>query len=353
MAAAAASTDCPFSAITLEPRSDGAAFAQQAVVNAAHCVACGICVGACPTATPFRRRDGAGAWNRAARRTLGLACERTSSARGAKLEGTQRVVVLSCRHGARVPESPSVAVIRSAVCRHGAAAVHRLRAGAEDCRWCPARRLSREGVLPSPRTPVDRASASPRSATRICARACRADRVGRVMGCSNAAGAAPSASRAVSAKLAERIAGAANAAERVAIRRAGRTSASRGGRLGKASAYSRVAALLGYFSMAPTARGSRPAAGRGEPQLQPRGPAQATLHAVDGRGACETADQHATAAQLPARALARRGRARRQRRVAATPARYAPAGLWNDGPSTVYKRFAVPAGADDADRAAA
>jgi quinol-cytochrome oxidoreductase complex cytochrome b subunit/coenzyme F420-reducing hydrogenase delta subunit len=47
--------DCPFSAITMEPRSDGAAYSTEAVVNADNCMSCGICVGACPTSTPFRR----------------------------------------------------------------------------------------------------------------------------------------------------------------------------------------------------------------------------------------------------------------------------------------------------------
>ncbi len=47
--------DCPYSAITLAPRTDGAPFDTQAVVNVSNCVSCGICAGACPTATPFRR----------------------------------------------------------------------------------------------------------------------------------------------------------------------------------------------------------------------------------------------------------------------------------------------------------
>ena len=37
------------------PRSDGKAYDTEAVVNADNCLSCGICVGACPTATPFRR----------------------------------------------------------------------------------------------------------------------------------------------------------------------------------------------------------------------------------------------------------------------------------------------------------
>ena len=47
--------DCPFSAISMLPRSDGRGYKTEAVVNADNCMSCGICVGSCPTATPFRR----------------------------------------------------------------------------------------------------------------------------------------------------------------------------------------------------------------------------------------------------------------------------------------------------------
>jgi quinol-cytochrome oxidoreductase complex cytochrome b subunit len=47
--------DCPFSAVALQPRTDGAGFSQEAVVANELCTSCGICVGACPTSTPFRR----------------------------------------------------------------------------------------------------------------------------------------------------------------------------------------------------------------------------------------------------------------------------------------------------------
>ena len=47
--------DCPFNAITMAPRSDGKPFEREAVVDASLCTSCGICAGACPTATPFRR----------------------------------------------------------------------------------------------------------------------------------------------------------------------------------------------------------------------------------------------------------------------------------------------------------
>jgi ferredoxin/coenzyme F420-reducing hydrogenase delta subunit len=48
--------DCPYSAIQMAPRSDGLKFATEAVVIPDLCVSCGICVGACPTASPFRSR---------------------------------------------------------------------------------------------------------------------------------------------------------------------------------------------------------------------------------------------------------------------------------------------------------
>lgn len=47
--------DCPYDAITMQPRTDGKRYQLEAVVDSDLCARCGICVGACPTATPFRR----------------------------------------------------------------------------------------------------------------------------------------------------------------------------------------------------------------------------------------------------------------------------------------------------------
>ncbi|RMF37173.1 MAG: hydrogenase iron-sulfur subunit [Alphaproteobacteria bacterium] len=47
--------DCPYAAVRLAPRSDGAPFRFEAVVDPSRCVACGICMGACPSSSPFRR----------------------------------------------------------------------------------------------------------------------------------------------------------------------------------------------------------------------------------------------------------------------------------------------------------
>jgi ferredoxin/coenzyme F420-reducing hydrogenase delta subunit len=48
--------DCPFGAIDMMSRSDGLNYEHEAVVDAGLCVSCGICVGSCPTATPFRSK---------------------------------------------------------------------------------------------------------------------------------------------------------------------------------------------------------------------------------------------------------------------------------------------------------
>ncbi|MBO33716.1 MAG: cytochrome b/b6-like protein [Rhodospirillaceae bacterium] len=50
-------TDCPFDAVTMQPRTDGRPYPRIAEVDPDICTACGICIGACPTATPFRSQD--------------------------------------------------------------------------------------------------------------------------------------------------------------------------------------------------------------------------------------------------------------------------------------------------------
>jgi len=49
--------DCPYEAILMRPRSDELPFEQEAEVAPSLCVSCGICAGACPPATPFRRKS--------------------------------------------------------------------------------------------------------------------------------------------------------------------------------------------------------------------------------------------------------------------------------------------------------
>lgn len=49
--------DCPYGAIDMVPRSDGRNFELEARVNDSLCVSCGICMGACPSSSPFRQRE--------------------------------------------------------------------------------------------------------------------------------------------------------------------------------------------------------------------------------------------------------------------------------------------------------
>jgi quinol-cytochrome oxidoreductase complex cytochrome b subunit/coenzyme F420-reducing hydrogenase delta subunit len=46
--------DCPFGAVEMVTRTDGTNYSHQASVDPDLCISCGICVGSCPTATPFR-----------------------------------------------------------------------------------------------------------------------------------------------------------------------------------------------------------------------------------------------------------------------------------------------------------
>lgn len=92
--------DCPFSAISLMPRSDDAPFTHEARVDDDLCVSCGICVGSCPTATPFRRTGALVPGIDLPGLSLADLRARTDAA-GAILSGPGRVLVFGCEHGLR------------------------------------------------------------------------------------------------------------------------------------------------------------------------------------------------------------------------------------------------------------
>jgi ferredoxin/coenzyme F420-reducing hydrogenase delta subunit len=100
--------DCPFGAITMMPRSDGTAYESEAVVDPGLCMTCGLCVGSCPTATPFRRHSelipGIDLPDFPAAR---LREEILRAAGG--LEGQRRIMVFGCR------DNPPPARLRSAL----------------------------------------------------------------------------------------------------------------------------------------------------------------------------------------------------------------------------------------------
>lgn len=89
--------DCPFSAITMAPRSDGRSFEMEAVVNTSNCMSCGICVGACPTATPFRRAQALSAGIELPDHPI-LELREQTQRLSERLSGAARVIVYACEH---------------------------------------------------------------------------------------------------------------------------------------------------------------------------------------------------------------------------------------------------------------
>jgi len=49
--------DCPFDAISLQKRTDGARWEYEVAVTPELCAACGICMGSCPSSNPLRRAE--------------------------------------------------------------------------------------------------------------------------------------------------------------------------------------------------------------------------------------------------------------------------------------------------------
>jgi len=90
--------DCPYEAIRMVPRTDGLPFPMQAEVNASLCVSCGICMGACPSSTPFRRTEELRTGIDLPDFSLQFLRERVV-ATAATLTDAPRLLVLACERG--------------------------------------------------------------------------------------------------------------------------------------------------------------------------------------------------------------------------------------------------------------
>lgn len=93
--------DCPYSAITMRPRSDGRAFIGEAVVDPGLCLSCGICVGSCPSASPFRKRSDLVSGIELPNYMLSELRAKTRKASD-RLSGGTRILVFGCDPGARI-----------------------------------------------------------------------------------------------------------------------------------------------------------------------------------------------------------------------------------------------------------
>jgi len=87
--------DCPFGAVEMAVRSDGQKYATEAVVDANLCLSCGICVGACPTATPFRTKSALSPGIDLPDQSIALIREQVTEATS-QLGGNRRLLVFAC-----------------------------------------------------------------------------------------------------------------------------------------------------------------------------------------------------------------------------------------------------------------
>ena len=90
--------DCPFAAVSLQNRTDDAAFSEEAIVSNELCTSCGVCVGACPTSTPFRRTSELVPGIDMPDQGMQVLRD-TVTAAAAKLSGETRVIVFGCKNG--------------------------------------------------------------------------------------------------------------------------------------------------------------------------------------------------------------------------------------------------------------
>jgi len=103
--------DCPYSAISMVPRSDGRTFETEAVVNIDNCLSCGICAGSCPTSTPFRRAKPIEPGIQLPQQPISVLRDQVFEASERFQEGA-RVVVFSCENaGAEVLHADGAQVI--------------------------------------------------------------------------------------------------------------------------------------------------------------------------------------------------------------------------------------------------
>ncbi|MFI4929381.1 MAG: cytochrome b N-terminal domain-containing protein [Burkholderiales bacterium] len=103
--------DCPYAAVTMVPHPDKR-LRQMAQVDAELCASCGICVGACPSSTPFRSAAELVTGIDMPSAPIGQLRQRLQRGLAAMDPMALRLVVFGCDHGAQVAAlaAPDVAV---------------------------------------------------------------------------------------------------------------------------------------------------------------------------------------------------------------------------------------------------
>ena len=94
--------DCPFDAISVQARTDGARFDNEVVVHPSLCAACGICAGSCPSSNPFRTSKGE---LKTGIDMPQLSVDQMRTITGEAidaLEGDTKIIIFGCEHGLNV-----------------------------------------------------------------------------------------------------------------------------------------------------------------------------------------------------------------------------------------------------------
>ncbi len=106
--------DCPFEAIVMETRPGGAHARPNAVVLANLCASCGVCVGACPSATPFRSGETLLTGIDLPQRPINALREALERALAAGAARERRLVVFGCERGAHAAVGPDISAFNLA-----------------------------------------------------------------------------------------------------------------------------------------------------------------------------------------------------------------------------------------------
>ncbi|MEO8122999.1 MAG: hydrogenase iron-sulfur subunit [Burkholderiales bacterium] len=109
--------DCPYTAITMVPHPSGRIGHQMAQVDADLCASCGICVGACPSSTPFRKSAELVTGIDMPQSPINALREHMRGALARMPEDRRKWVVIGCDHGVNVDAlaAPDVATF-SLIC---------------------------------------------------------------------------------------------------------------------------------------------------------------------------------------------------------------------------------------------
>ena len=91
--------DCPFDAITLQARTDGARYDHEVVVDPALCGACCICAGSCPASNPFRSSRGELKTGIDMPQLPVDEMRRITRQAIEEMQGDLKVIVFGCEHG--------------------------------------------------------------------------------------------------------------------------------------------------------------------------------------------------------------------------------------------------------------